>query len=404
MYVIVMGYAMVVAVIGLSALTMTRIERRYSEGTADFAEARFYAQSAVEMGLSRIDSDPDWRNTYPNGVWEADRSIGSGTYTLEGVDPDDGDLTDSNTDPLVLTGTGVTGDARYKLKVTLVADVPPLGCLQTALHAGNNIAFLDAIVQGDHIISANNTVQTTGACAVNADVEAVNGISGGGYNGTTTTGVAPRTMPGAAAFDYYLASGTPINLASIPGGQIADILLSPAVNPYGAQTNPEGIYVVDCMSTTIVVRECRIVGTLVLLDPGGGSKIATSVNLSAAVGNYPSLLVRGDIEIVLGQVPLQESLAGVNFNPPGTPYQGITDGDVTDSYPSQIGGLVYVSGALSITAEAAFDGVLVVGGDLTATTTLELTYQSTFINSPPPGFTEPPRMVISPGTWRQAVD
>ena len=32
---------------------------------------------------------------------------------------------------------------------------------------------------------------------------------------------------------------------------------------------------------------------------------------------------------------------------------------------------------------------------------MTLTYDPTFFSTPPPGFREPPRMVISPGTWRR---
>ena len=114
-YVAVLGTAILVTVIGLSALMTIRIERTYSEGTSDLAQARMHARSAIEIGIHRIDTDLDWRNTYVSGVpWEEDQPIGNGTYTLEGVDQD-GNLADDNTDPVVLTGTGVQGQARYKL-------------------------------------------------------------------------------------------------------------------------------------------------------------------------------------------------------------------------------------------------------------------------------------------------
>lgn len=116
MYVAVLGVAMIVTVIGLSALMATRVERQYARGTGDFAQARLYAQSAIEMGFFWISDDPDWRTR----EWEADQPIGQGTYTLEGIDPDDDNLEAEPNNSIILIGTGVQGEARYKLQVTVV--------------------------------------------------------------------------------------------------------------------------------------------------------------------------------------------------------------------------------------------------------------------------------------------
>jgi len=115
---------MMVTVIGLASLFAVRVQRRSAIVTKDCAEARLCAQSAVELGLYYVSSDSNWRTTWPNGTWVADQPLGNGSFTLEGIDPDDGVLNDSDTDPLVLTGTGQKGLARQKMQVRLVAKVP----------------------------------------------------------------------------------------------------------------------------------------------------------------------------------------------------------------------------------------------------------------------------------------
>ena len=125
-YIMVLGTSTAIIVIGLSALLAVRIERRGAEGTADLSKARFHARSAIEMGLFQIGSDLDWRTNQTNGNWYVDEPIGTGAFTLEGVDPNDGDLGNNDTDPLVFTGIGTRGDARFKLEVTLTAEVRPL--------------------------------------------------------------------------------------------------------------------------------------------------------------------------------------------------------------------------------------------------------------------------------------
>ncbi len=410
MYVVVLGSTMVITVIGLSALMLARVERTSAEGTADLSAARFYAQSAIEMGQHNIREDSNWRQTYSNGVWDADNLIGTGKYTLEGIDPADGDLNNSPTEPVLLLGTGFEGRSRYKLQVTMVSKSKALTCLEVAMHAGTDLNFNSATVQSNLVtISANNNVTATSA-SVYPTVEVVNTISGAMYRSAMKTGITPRTMPDATAFDYYRLNGTPIVHALLPKSQgkttIEKALISPASNPYGDRvTNPKGVYVIDCLGGDLRIRSVRIVGTLVILNPGVLS-VSGCLNWEPAIANYPSLLVRGNAELAITNIALMEDPAvyDTNYNPAGTPYQGVQDTDKLDSYPSIITGLVYASGDLTTRTYVRIDGVLVAGNTLTAQDNLSLTYRSTFYDNPPPGFGAAPEMVVSPGTWKQLVD
>ena len=133
-------------------------------------------------------------------------------------------------------------------------------------------------------------------------------------------------------------------------------------------------------------------------------------NWEPAVPNYPALMVRGDFVFNTdGGQPLSEWSTKVNYNPPGTPYNGDEDTLIDDTYPTIIKGLVYVSGnASSMSSMIAdfqvFDGTVIVGGDLDADGGLNLTYQPTFLNNPPPGFAAPVQMIVSPGSWEQVVN
>ncbi len=121
-YVMVLGAVVSVMVIGLSAVTALRIERRSVGLITDFSQARFYAQSAIEMGFCWISDDANWRTNRPHGVWVADQPIGDGSFTLEVVDPNDGNLADDPNHAFVLTGTGTCGDTRFLLQVMVVPD------------------------------------------------------------------------------------------------------------------------------------------------------------------------------------------------------------------------------------------------------------------------------------------
>ncbi len=119
MYVVVLGATLSVFIIGLSALTVVRIERRSVAGVADLTQARLYAQAAIEMGFFYISDDPSWRDNRPHGTWVTDEPIGDGTFSLEVIDPDDDDLALDPNNFVVLTGIGVQGGATFRLKVTI---------------------------------------------------------------------------------------------------------------------------------------------------------------------------------------------------------------------------------------------------------------------------------------------
>lgn len=418
-YMIVLAASMMVTVIGLASLFAVRVQRRSVLITKDCAEARLCAQSAIELGLLTV-QDPNWRDNKSNGIWLSNQPLGDGHLTLEGIDPDDGVLNDSDTDPLVLTGTGEKGFARQRIQVKLTADTTSLNCLEVALHGNGSLNFnRPTELNCNQTISANNSVNESKS-TINTDVEAVNAINGIGYTGTITTGIAPRAMPDAVTvFDHYTGQATAINILSLPASMdetiryLQDVVLSPTNNPYGA-TDPEGIYKIDCLGVSLNISDCRIVGTLVLVNPGSATGIYKPVNWEPAIDNYPSLLVNGAFYFKIFTGQLDEVSRGVNFNPAGTPYQGDEDSVLDDVYPSEINGLVYIAGDAECNSSfttTTINGVLVVGGSLTITPSsnkdpayLNLTYDPKYCNNPPLGFEAPVQMKISSGSYKQVVD
>jgi hypothetical protein len=186
---------------------------------------------------------------------------------------------------------------------------------------------------------------------------------------------------------------------------IQNVVISPGRNPYGT-TSAKGIYVLDCGGQDVTIQNCRVVATLVLLNPGSNSQVAQSVSWRSYMANYPALLVKGHFSINTSNVVLSEATSPkTNYNPVGT-GDGSTgeDGDFTDTYsPAAIQGLLYVSGNLRTSVDPAIDGCLVVGGTVTAATSLRLTYKNTYEISPPPGFYEPPLMRVQAGSWMPVV-
>lgn len=192
-------------------------------------------------------------------------------------------------------------------------------------------------------------------------------------------------------------------------------VLSPSVNPFGAgTTNGQGIYVIDCEASPISIKDCRIVGTLVLLNyddtqsliHGSMSWEPSVESMDPAVTNLPILLANEALQFDTSAADLDEGLVNVNFNPIGTPYEGAEDSDKQDVVPSLLDGLIFVNGDLDVMSSLRLHGVMVSAGIATFTDAdVNATYNSLYYwYNAPPGFEAEPAVDIDPGSFRQVVD
>ncbi|MDP7020386.1 MAG: carbohydrate binding domain-containing protein [Pirellulaceae bacterium] len=218
----VLGVALIVSVIGVSAVIIGRVQRRSFVNAFDMIEARQLAQAAVKLALQRIDDDPNWRYTYPNGAWETDVALGAGAYSIEGIDPADNDLTDSTDDAVEITGIGKKGTAIQKLKVTIITASDGLNCLDVTLLSGGDLDLGTGGGGGitltcDQLIASNADVNITYG-SVTSDVDAAGTITNDwAITGTVTTGVPLRQLPDrTTVLDHYESKGVVIPYASLP--------------------------------------------------------------------------------------------------------------------------------------------------------------------------------------------
>ncbi len=412
LYVGVMVTALVVALIGVSALSVARVALDATQSQDDFSAAQTLARSAIEAAVFRIDDRSNWRTEFSPGTEYPNppQPLGTGTFTWKLSDPD-GDLDDDDADGVWVTGIGRAGDAVFAETVLLLPTGQALSCLEAALHCDSSVTLgFWADLTTDQFISANGSINATAYRAtVFGDAQATGTILGP-VTGTESDDVSSRRMPSDMAFEYYLANGTWIDLSSVSayGGQsplIERVTFSPATNPYGGATNPEGIYIIDCAGQGLTLRNCRVLGSLVLLNSTLATFVDGNVFWSPAVVNYPALLVDGDIDLRYSDGVLSEAALATNFNAPGAPHEGVEDTDTDDSYPSVIRGLVYVSGSLRYPFQAPnshVDGSLVCNS-LFAYSDATIEYRSTFLDSPPPGFAFGNPMRITPGTWHRTT-
>jgi hypothetical protein len=184
-------------------------------------------------------------------------------------------------------------------------------------------------------------------------------------------------------------------------------LLSPTTNPFGPETNARGIYLIDLDDERIFIKSSRILGTLVLIKPNSASRIGDGSPLSwePAVAGLPALLVtRRDVTINPSDAGLAESDLNVNFNPPGSSFGGNSDSDMSDTYLSEIKGLVYGTHTVKFKNRPSLTGAVIAGSDIEISGPLTLSYNPGYFYNPPPGFNGPEAIRILLNSARKPLD
>lgn len=572
-YIAVLGTAMVVALLGLSAMFAQRMQNRMITAAADLRQAQLNANTAIELGLLAMKTDTNWRTTYAHGNWFVKRATSAGTCTLNVTDPADSNLANNADDPVVMLGIGYSGEAEQRVKVTIDPRKGPLSCLRSAIAIGDAATLSNDTLRTTGLITAGSISATS--AQIYGKVEAI-AASGSTYNSGTTIVTSQKrpTMPDwTSVFNYYKTNGTQIDINTLPtqtpnlgrntgfetnvndwsgtptGIPTADIsqsnnqartgtyslrvqnrnawnagaaqyidayvkpgqqytisgyvyftsgtfknfrftlftkgtgsavqqsngadnwcvvngwwpvtatvtaptwtgnleyafikisgadsnntsdfffddltiretttgrfiyrqVLSPSINPFGATTNSEGIYWINCNNNKLVIERSRILGTLLVINPGAGSCVSNGpIAWQPAVAGYPALLVdadtpdNADFAINATNRGLSEKENGVNFNPAGAAHDEFgQDADTNDIYRSNIRGLVAVRDDLSFANRALVRGQVIVGDDLiNSSGELEVEYLRDSLLNPPPGFTAPYTYIRRPTSVQKAV-
>lgn len=188
-------------------------------------------------------------------------------------------------------------------------------------------------------------------------------------------------------------------------------VLSPSINPFGG-TNAQGIYWIDCGGNRLIIERSRILGTLLVINPGANSCVGDGpIHWSPAVAGYPALLVdadnASDADFFLRATNrvLSEKENGVNFNPAGAAHSEFgQDADTSDIYQSVIQGLVAIGDDLAFENAPLIRGQMIVGGDIAGGSgTLEVEFAPDSLLAPPPGFLAPNSYPPRPGSATKAV-
>lgn len=403
-YLFVLGTAMIVTLLAMSSLLALRARRQTAIDVRSGAQARLIAQAAVEIGLSKIAADTAWRTNFANGAWVTNQAFGSGTYSLSGTDPADANLADDESETLLLVGTGKYGRAVQRVGVTLIPEAQPLDVLDTAIHAGQTLRLQSGatLTLSGAPASANGNFQNDGA--VTGNVEAATQSGGGSVSGQKTIPSPTKTMPVASVVQLYRNVATTISFNS----DLTKKVLAPGYNDYSGGTNTNGVYYLDTAGNNLTISNTRIEGTLVINAPTKTVTISGSTLMQNYKSDYPVLIVNGNVSFEFTGAAsggLSESAQARNYNPTGAPYSGQTDADNSDTYPSEIVGLVHVLGNIEIKNFASrFRGTVVADGNIIISHQPQITYLTATASDPPWGYVSYATLNVSQGSWQRSID
>ena len=224
------------------------------------------------------------------------------------------------------------------------------------------------------------------------------------WNAADGLKAATLTIESTSSAFSYTVDGLSMMPTVTPDAELRHVVLTPDLNPYGAgSTSAAGVYSIDCAGADLVIRDCRIHGTLVLIDPGPNSRVEGSVAWTVP-DTAPALIVRGDIAVETSDADLVEADLDVNFNPFGSGFAD-QDAEANDMYASQIEGLVYATGDISTDNRPRIFGVVIAGGDITFRgDDVRLTHKPIYLSDPPAAFEGIAAMAVDPRSWAKAVE
>lgn len=362
-YVMVLASSVIVTAITLGGLALNRAQRDAYQAQQDLRRARMAAASGLEASTRILSPTIDGRQAMSDPV-NLPAEIDGVELRYDIFDTIDASLTNDITQPIAVTVEARFGSARQMITGSMSPRLTPVGMAKYGVAATGSVKLSGTVVDVPAGIYSGSGVDASNS-NVAAPVYSPGNITGTTYLGTRTTVGNQSTAP-LDDLSGLFAAATRISYSSISGGDIDKVVLSPTINPYGAATNPRGIYLIDCEGQQLKLKNARILGTLLVVNAKSDSKWEDSPNVASFDPRLPAVVWYGTLTIDTHSEDLFESAERLSFNPPGAPYFGVTDTDQLDSFPSLTTGTVVVIGDLKVDRKLSIDGRLLVHGNIIA--------------------------------------
>lgn len=118
-YLVVLASAMLLMVVGVSAVIGSRLQRRAYAGYQQASDASPIAMSGIDLVMHEIGTNPYWRRDFKNGIWWNNRDLGAGLTTMTVTDPTDSSLAVNPNQPIRILSQAQLGIAQSAYQVDL---------------------------------------------------------------------------------------------------------------------------------------------------------------------------------------------------------------------------------------------------------------------------------------------
>lgn len=411
-YITVMMTSLIVATFAIAtSLVASRTQRdRFIQDEAfDLATA---AESAIELALARIASDANWRGNHVSNQEYGPFTLGRCNVFYRLIDSSNNLAANTGKD-ITIIGIARQNNASYAVSVRAQANGSISTCLQNSVASANPLDLNNAnhwntnqrfFFNGPVSLSGGSTITgdtlSAGAIVVNIPSQS---------RGSLTPFQTSITIPSISNLEnIYRDLATAIPVTSLPlvngAREIKGRVISPNINPFGVNTNSQGIYSIDCQGQNLSISNSRIIGTLLLLNTGDSSQIGANTIIEPSLPNYPSMIVKGKMGFSTRFAPFTESSINSNLNPPLAPLGNLSNTSLTESYVPNIKGIVFISNDANLLSnyQLQIDGIFIANRIVaTSPGTLRVFYNDLPTTSPPPGFRSDSRMQPVSGTYRR---
>lgn len=223
-YIMAMGTSLIVACLAIVGLQAVRVQRRNNEALLQTVSATGLAQCGIEFAQHTIQTDPSWRNQFVHGV-PVIRNTTGGSFSVTLTDPDDGSIANQNTDPVIISSTGMFAGSTQKLSAYIEPQNHLFAACRSSLYAVSTIKFRNCTANANQWAYCEDTIQSIGFSNINMSCLAAQSMIGNEYNqrcivGGTWPMAKPELAPTATDYvgRHYINNGVRINATDLPTG------------------------------------------------------------------------------------------------------------------------------------------------------------------------------------------
>jgi len=139
-YILILSSVLVITVLSIAGITFARYRTQRLQWLIDSLQAQRLSSAGLQLAFEQITSAASWR-TGTSMTLNKSLSPKQDFIQIEITDPADKDLLNTPTDSVLVQAVGIHDNAIHMAQATVQFAQTPVTCLQSVVHAQNNMVF-----------------------------------------------------------------------------------------------------------------------------------------------------------------------------------------------------------------------------------------------------------------------